>query len=167
MVAVALTAVLPLAACGSPERPVETTGPVDRQAERDAADAYFARLGECLTDKGFPASVQADGALKVDHGGRSEQLAAAEAECAGEVGPQPTAVAPDATELGKFYDVQVNAYECLTNHGLDPVPPSSKEQFVATYLTGESWWAHQPQQPGGPPMPTTDCPLPQLTDIEW
>lgn len=162
----ALCAVALVGGCAE-KSPDVSAAHVDRQAEVERSQQFYAQLGECLTERGFPAQVQPDGALKVDHGGQADQLAEVESTCTEQLGGQPTAAVPGEVELGMFYDVQVEAYECLTEHGLNPMPPSTREEFVATYLTGESWYAHQPLTPGGSPMPTAQCPLPQLTDIDW
>lgn len=153
--------------CGTDAESEAPSASVDRQAEADRSEQFFDRLGECLTEMGFPASVQADGGLMVNHGGQAEAAQAAEEACTEQLGGWPTSAPPNEEELEKFYDVQVETHDCLVEHGHDPVTPSSKAEFVATYLTGESWYAHMPVVPGGPLLPTSDCPLPSLADVDW
>lgn len=136
-----------------------------REVEAIQAREFFEGLASCMTEKGFPSTVQEDGAVMVEHGAQGEAWREAEAVCTEELGGWPTSTPLTEQELGQLYDLEVKAYECLVARGLDPLPPSSKEQFVETYLTGESWYAHKPPVAGGSPLPTTDCPQPRLSDI--
>lgn len=163
----AALAVAALVGCGTDSESEVSAARIDRQGEVDRSEQFFERLGECLTEKGFPASVQSDGALMVNHGGQVGAARTAEEACTEQLGGWPTSAPPNEEELEKFYDLQVEAYECLVRHGHDPLPPSSKAAFVATYLSGESWFAHMPAVPGSPTLPTTECPLPSLADIDW
>lgn len=139
--------------------------PSVREAEAIEAQAFFRDLAACLTDRGFPSNVQDDGAVMVQHGEQAEAWREAEAACTEELGGWPTSQPLSESELGQLYDLEVEAHECLVSQGLDPLPPSSREQFVETYLTGESWYAHKPPTAGASPLPTNRCPQPRLANI--
>lgn len=153
------------AGCSGPTH--ETRPPVDRLAEAEYRQQYQEFLATCLTDVGFPSELQDDGAVKIEHGGQVDEYHAAKAVCQEEFGPLPSAAPPSDAELSKFYDLQVESYECLVAQGLEPVPPPSRETFIATYMTDEAWDAYLPQNPQAPFLTSPACPPPQFEDIEW
>lgn len=154
----------------TPTDPATSTMP-DREAFAEDVLSFQQRKAECLRERGWDVSDPDPNALGnpmvIQHGGRPEELRAAREECAEELGGEPTAPLADDAELSKFYDLQVEAYECLVANGYSPAPPSTREAFVASYYAGESWFAHQPAVPEGAPIPDTVCPQPMLADIEW
>jgi|SRR5690606_30606462 len=161
-----------LAATGevTPSDPATSTRP-DREAFAEDVLSYRGRQAECLREMGFDVTlVEGDTAapmvIKFGAGGPDE-VRRAKKECEERLGGAPTAPLADDLELSKFYDLQVEAYECLVKHGHSPEPPSTREAFVATYYTGGSWYAHKPAVPEGAPIPDDVCPQPMLADIEW
>lgn len=140
---------------------------MDRKAEENSLQDFSRAQAECLTEAGFPATYDpTQGSVEVHHGGRVEESRLAAAVCTEEFGGYPTEAPISDEELAAFYDLHVEAYQCLVDHGYTPVPPSTKEQFVATYLSGESWYSHLSPVPETT-IPDTECPQPALSDIEW
>lgn len=139
---------------------------VDRQAEAEALVAFSRGMADCLTEAGFPSTYrEVDGGISVS-GGTPEERRAAMATCEETLGGAPESPPLSREELEALYDLEMEAYTCLIDHGYQPAPPSSKEQFVATYASGESWYAHKSPVEGGV-IPDTDCPYPEPADIEW
>lgn len=139
---------------------------VDRQADAEALVVFSRGMADCLTEAGFPSTYrEVDGGISVS-GGTPEERRAVMATCEKKLGGSPESPPLSHEELEALYDLEVEAYTCLVNHGYEPMPPSSKEQFVATYATGESWYAHQSSVEGGV-IPDTDCPYPNPSDIDW
>lgn len=139
---------------------------VDRQAEAEEFLAFSRDMADCLTEAGFPSTYREfDGGISVS-GGTPEEQRAARMACEETLGGVPESPPLSAEELGALYDLEIEAYACLVDHGYEPAPPSSKEQFVATYATGESWYAHQSPVEGGV-IPDTQCPQPDPADVDW
>lgn len=145
----------------------ESQPPVDRLAEAEYRQQYQQFLATCLTDAGFPSELQPDGAVKIEHNGQVDDYRAARTVCQEQFGPLPSAAPPSDAELSKFYDLQVESFECLVAQGLEPMPPPSRETFIATYMTDDAWDAYLPQNPQAPFLTSPACPPPQFEDIEW
>lgn len=111
--------------------------------------------------------MQPDGGLLTNHGGRYDDYIEAEDACNNDFGPLPTSAPLTDAELSKFYDLQVDSYECLVDHGYSPSRPPSREIFIATYEAEGSWEAHLPDDPGATYLESSECPRPSLEDIEW
>lgn len=168
--------VLGMSSCGgaSDATDSETVTHVDRMAERERAQAYLERKAECLTELGYPAQMAPGEAIggivvpmKVEHGGDVEGMRAAEARCDERLGGSPTFSPLSEAEIGKLYDMELEAYECLVEHGYAPREPSTREQYLAEFESGENWRAHQQPLPETPDFPDTQCPQPRPELIEW
>lgn len=103
-----------------------------------------------MGERGFPVTVLDDGGRQYAGSGALGQAGLLDllAECADAVGGEPPREPLSEGELGALYDLDVEAYECLVTAGYEPVPPPTREQYIATYGTESSWI------PFGPGMPT-------------
>lgn len=104
---------------------------------------------------------------KVEHGGDVEGMRAAEAQCDGRLGDPPQAPPLSEAEIGKLYDMELEAYECLVAQGFAPREPSTREAYIAQFDSGNNWRAHQQQQEQVPDFPDDQCRLPMPEFIEW
>lgn len=136
----------------------------ERRAELDTIEAYYPRLADCLTDKGFPATWDpVEGAMQVQVGGEDQMNAADEADsaCQEELGPKPTRAPVTGAELAALYDEHVEAYECLVAQGYAPEEPPTRELWLAEYPSGNAWEPHvDPQSLDR--FPDDVCPVPGL-----
>lgn len=141
-----------------------TPSTVDRQTEADSAQTWLKERAECLTDAGFPSTYDpVDQSISISKGsGQDAEFAAADAACSTELGGPPTFAPLTEAEIEFLYAESVEAYECLVAEGFDPVPPTTLEQFKATYSTGP-WFPHQDATSGGG-LPDDVCPQPSLVD---
>lgn len=164
--------VLGVTGCGNSSSMSDTSTSTrfDRQAYAEEALTFQKAEAECLTELGFPASIQPEDRgltpMKVEHNGRIEEMREARENCAERLGGRPTAPPPDAEELGKFYDLEIEAYECLVAHGYTPDLPPSRETYVSSYFAeaGGPWSAHRID---GKFLPVTECPEARPENIEW
>lgn len=160
-------------ATGSESTDESTNSHIDRLALRAPYDAWQVRQAECLTEMGFPASVAPENAIgsvvpmQIDYGNDYDAFLEAEQSCEEKIGAAPEMPLLSDAELGKLYDLEVQAYECLVEHGYQPDPPSTREEYVATYYTGTSWTAFFPSTPGSGMLPDTECQQPMAEDITW
>lgn len=138
----------------------------DRRAELDTIEAYYPRLADCLTGKGFPATWDpVEGAMQVEVGGEQQMDAADEADaaCQEELGPKPTRAPLADAEVEGIYDQSVEAYECLVEQGYEPEEPPTKELWLAEYPSGNAWEPHNNPQ-SLTRFPDDVCPVPGLDD---
>lgn len=157
-----------LVASGCSTADSETEGaPVDRAAEAEYRREYLEFTAGCLTEAGFPSELMPNGSVKTAHGAQYDEFRQAGQECDQEFGPLPSAAPASDEELSKFYDLQVESYECLVEHGHNPMPPPSRETYIAQFPTGQAWDAYLPAQEGQPYIDDPACPRPQPEDIEW
>lgn len=139
----------------------------DRAAEAEAGEKYMRDFASCVTENGIPMTWDANmEAYRVDHGGDVAGMRRVQDDCHAQLGGPLLATPLSTEELEKFYDLQVEAHECLLALGYDVVPPSSKEAFIATFESGDSWYAHESANPGVF-IPDDECPQPDYTDITW
>lgn len=123
-----------------------------------------------MTEAGYPSEWnQQLGAVEVKgvNGNQGAMRGAAD-ECAERLGGYPTFAPFTDEELGALFELELKTYQCLLDHGYQPEPPSSKEQFVATYRTGDSWYSYR--LPPGQTLTQSaemECPQPRPADIEW
>lgn len=172
VVAVATLAVTGTASSGSTTSgagsgTTSESGRPDREAEQERGEAFNRRLSECVTDAGIPMTWdETEGAHRVEHGGDVQTYRRIQDDCVEQLGGWPTAAPVGTEELEKLYELELEAYQCLIDHGYQPEPPSTQEEYVATYVTGESWYAFKPDVPGGT-IPDSECEQPDFADIEW
>lgn len=183
LISVVLAILVPLGACDaqdsvdppSTSSPVPTTTPLppvpQAWAERLKSQAQWKQdYASCMTDLGFPATVQADGGVAVQGAGLPEQheaYLAAEAQC----DPQPSKeelasatpyVMTDA-EIEYLYALTVRAYECLVDQGFTPAEPESLESYRAQVMNrSASQWDPFYRGPGRGSFPTGACKNPLL-----
>lgn len=159
---------------GCSASPEVTPDPGPTSSAARAADLereYLQRLGECLTEAGFPATMQDDGGLLVDDGPGDQQASfdAAAESCREQVG-EPEVVELDEAELGTLYDLQVEAGRCLEEAGFPAEEMPSRETWVAQYAA-----AVRPEGAGPAPITPWDglslrdaekaCHYPTLDDV--
>lgn len=144
---------------------------VDRAAQDEMVRTWYSRLGDCLTELGFPASLEA-GTLKVYTPPGSEgQYKEADQECHARVGPHPELVPYSKEEFGYLYDALVESEQCLREHGyrVGDVQMPTRETWVEWSLAAE----HGAREAAPNPYGRVDsvaieevCPYPDGTDIE-
>ena len=175
-VVAACVGALALSACGGggTSEDTATVTHVDRMAEREKVQAYLERKADCLTELGWPAEMAPEEAIggilvpmKVEHGGDHEGMRAAEAQCDERLGGSPTFAPVSEAEIGKLYDMELEAYECLVEQGYAPREPSTREEYIAKFDSGTNWRAHQQQLPETPDFSDAVCPQPMPEFIEW
>lgn len=157
---------------GESSQEVESPTHVDRQALRDEDNAWLARQAECLTELGYPARVAPELAignvqtLWIDPHADPEGVQQAQLTCEERIGGRPEMPLASDEELSKMYDLELEAYQCLVNHGYQPMEPSTREEYIESYYTGESWFAFLPATGTGM-LPDTECSQPMPEDITW
>lgn len=116
------------------------TSPPPLSSERRLAEAqeqreFMAAYARCLTDGGFPSEVLPDGGVRTDTGTgeQAEAFAELDTRCKEELGAAPQPDVYTGVELSTLYDLQVDGYDCLVEAGFDPLPPPSREKYVADY----------------------------------
>lgn len=147
----------------------------ERRAAVQEARAYYSDLSECLTERGFPTTYDAENIqmqVSVDDAQESA-FGQAQAGCQ-EIHGLPPEVPPfSERELTVLYEQSVEAYQCLVREGYEPAEPPTLEVFKANYRGGPGAEPYVPHmrspetlaRDGGPPSwPTDVCPLPQLTE---
>ena len=144
---------------GSPDQP-------DRAADALRWAAFEKARDQCMGDNGFPVTVHPDGGRNFSGTGvlGQEELLALLDECAAQAGGEPALLPVTELEKGAMYDLEVEAYECLVEHGYVPDPPPTRERYVETFDTGP--WAGHLRVEGGW-LPDDECPKPTLEDITW
>lgn len=146
------------------------SGSFDRKAYAEESLRFRMQESECLTELGFPASIQPEDRgmipMKIEHNGRLEEMREAREVCAERLGGRPSAPPPDEAELSRFYDLEVEAYKCLLANGYDPEPPPSRATYVAAYWASPDgpWTAHRGDEGF---LPDTECPVAQPENINW
>lgn len=108
---------------------------VDRQVEAESSREWMLGMAECLTEAGFPSTVEAEDELSVDHSPEQvQQLDGVTRQCAESLGGWPQVEPFSEEELGRLYDANVQkVLGCLREHGYDPAPPPSREKFISDY----------------------------------
>lgn len=120
-----------------------------------------------MEDEGFPATVYDDGGRSFQGAGTlgQEELLALLDSCAEQAGGLPDSRPALDVEKEVLYDLEVDAYNCLVAHDFEPEPPTTREQFVATFDMAHHWTAHARR--GASYLPADECPRPTLADITW
>lgn len=140
---------------------------VDRGAEAEYRRQYQAFVVDCLTEAGFPSELMPDGSVKSVHGDHYDDYIQAGQVCDKTFGPLPSAVPPGAEELSRFYDLQIESYECLIERGHQPKAPPSRETYIELFPTDNAWDAYLPSREGDVLIEDPACPRPQFEDIKW
>lgn len=147
---------------------------VDRQAQADAQRSFYARMATCMSDKGWPTQLNAQGdGIHIDtinsSAGQSDLDAVYDACSESIGGPPPRPAPPSTEEIRGLYILYVETYECLVAHGHPALEPPSEKVYVETYeasLVGAGsapWMAYGPE--GDLATMMSDCPEPTLTGL--
>lgn len=164
-----------LAACSSdPEEqqsattstPLESLSLVEStRARGDAARAAQLQTMECLDERGFPSTLQADGTLRTPvNPEQNETFLAASEECMREVDYGAAASPLTDLELRWLYDANVAAYECLQAEGHSPSEPVSFEVYVDAERSGVMPWSPFEVEGREGGLPQSTCQRPNLAD---
>lgn len=113
---------------------------MDREAEVESGREWMVRMAECLTEAGFPSTVDAADQMSVDHGPEQfDQLDEATQRCAEGLGGFPQVEPFSSEELGRLYDAKIEQeVGCLKEHGFDPPTPPSREKYISDYQAYQS-----------------------------
>lgn len=141
--------VLLIAACS--DNTAEETDPrPDRAAENRAAKLYLSEMASCLEEEGWIVTVARDGYSytvepAIDHPDGDAQVAEATRRCEQLISvPAPSAAPITKEEASALYDSELEAKDCLEEHGIEVSDPPSREVYIASYLAMEApWSAHQ------------------------
>lgn len=139
----------------------------DRQAEAEVWAAFNKARDICMGDRGHAVTVYDDGGRSFEGTGSLErdELLALLNDCAEEAGGEPPIVSLVDVEISQFYDRELEVYQCLIDHGHEPVPPPTREVYLATWETGP-WNPHSvPQEEKR--LPVDECPATEVADIDW
>lgn len=120
----------------------ESEGPsqVDREAEVESAREWMVRMAECLTEAGFPSTIEAADEMTVDHGPEQmDELDEATQRCAEQLGGFPQYEPFSAEELGRLYDAKLEQeVACLEENGFEPPTPPSRGKYISDYQAYQS-----------------------------
>lgn len=167
-----LIVLLFLGACSSDEDAADAPV-VDRQAEVESGRQWMLGMAECLTEAGFPSTVEAADELSVDHSPEQvQQLDEATRACAEDLGGFPEVEPFSEEELGRLYDANLEkVVGCLREHGFDPGPPPSREKFISDYQDYQAglqvipWSPFLDLDPGVSSRALESCPQVGIQDL--
>lgn len=141
----------------------------DRQAEAAARQSHAAAEIACLESFGLTVERSRDGRSFTVIGSGKDAAAEsayleAEARCGDIVGGAPTPEPLREAEIRRLYELQLEAAECLREHGLKPADPPSVEVFIATYrnMTDAPW---SPYDVVRDPETLSVCPQPDISSL--
>lgn len=141
--------------------PVSVTDSI--KARQVAAREYNEELTACMTDHGFPATLQGDGGVRVDVAdGQDDDYFATLESCRESIDTSVRDAPLSDAELEWFYEANLEAYECLTEHGFSPSEPVSLEVFRQQIERQEPQWS--PFRTDTARISTSQCPEPTILD---
>lgn len=129
--------------------------------------AYYEKQAACLTEAGFPTTVNADGSITIS-GIDFERDAQVVRRCDDVSGEHPELPTPSEEGLSEFYARLLDVHECLEANGLSSVQPPSEQVFIESYLASlQGGSSDAPWHPYAEFSSEVEkkCPAPLLEDV--
>lgn len=135
------TAVPTIPSGGSPPSskfvtPPEPATPPNRKLESQLDAEWTDRWLSCMTDSGFPPTVNDAGGYTFP--GEQEAVSAAVDACSKQAGPQPTYAPLTPSEASHMYDLELATKKCLEGLGVAVPQPPSRDQYIQDVLSQKS-----------------------------
>lgn len=146
---------LALSGCQSVDDSTPETTADSREVEIESARWFFDQVAACMSERGVPAEVIADGE-GIEYAsppGTEHGTEVIYDQCAEEQGGEPTAAPLRDEEISKVYEQFLGVRECLIENGHAASDPPTEETFIGQYKAvghdqSVSLWTPYPEQGG-------------------